>query len=271
MQRLQRERRVAHPGVAVVPVALAAGRLGQRGRRRRDRRAGRHVRQALDRQRRALRSARGTGGRGAARRPATSARSAASPPCARVVVVDVGRIQLRRPGERTVRASRRRAAWDRHIQHVRLRGCDLGQHRAHVHIGWCDRLLRDDLAAQLDEVLRGNRDKLLGIGAAVMHGGKGARLQRRVDVLRVRRALIDIARDRAGEAIVGRLAVRRSERRRRTRIANVGNALLPQNRRGRCGRTGTGATQHDDGLRIGRELGRRGLATFRVASDRPRH
>ncbi len=54
MQRLQRERRVAQPRVAVVPVALAAGRLGQRRRERRHRRAGRHVREALDRQRRAL-------------------------------------------------------------------------------------------------------------------------------------------------------------------------------------------------------------------------
>ena len=54
VQRLERERAVADPGVAVVPVALAARRLGQRGRQRRDRRAGRHVREALDRQRRAL-------------------------------------------------------------------------------------------------------------------------------------------------------------------------------------------------------------------------
>ena len=54
VQRLQRERRVAHPRVAVVPVALAAGRLGQRRGERRHRRPGRHVRQALDRQRRAL-------------------------------------------------------------------------------------------------------------------------------------------------------------------------------------------------------------------------
>ena len=54
VQRLQREGRVAHPRVAVVPVALAAGRLGQRGRQRGDRRAGRHVGQALDRERRAL-------------------------------------------------------------------------------------------------------------------------------------------------------------------------------------------------------------------------
>ena len=54
MQRLQRERRVAHPGVAVVPVALAARRLGQRGRQRRHRRAGRHVGQALDGEGRAL-------------------------------------------------------------------------------------------------------------------------------------------------------------------------------------------------------------------------
>ena len=54
VQRLQREGRVAQPRVAVVPVALAAGRLRQRGRQRRDRRAGRHVGEALDRQRRAL-------------------------------------------------------------------------------------------------------------------------------------------------------------------------------------------------------------------------
>ena len=54
VQRLEREGRVAHPRVAVVPVALAARRLGQRRRERRDRRAGRHVGQALDRERRAL-------------------------------------------------------------------------------------------------------------------------------------------------------------------------------------------------------------------------
>ena len=54
VQRLQGERRVAHPGVAVVPVALASGRLRQRRRERGHRRAGRHVREALDRQRRAL-------------------------------------------------------------------------------------------------------------------------------------------------------------------------------------------------------------------------
>ena len=54
VQRLEREGRVADPGEAVVPVALAAGRLGQRGRRRGDGRAGRHVGEALDRQRRAL-------------------------------------------------------------------------------------------------------------------------------------------------------------------------------------------------------------------------
>ena len=54
VQRLQREGRVAHPRVAVVPVALAARRLRQRRRQRGDGRAGRHVRQALDRERRAL-------------------------------------------------------------------------------------------------------------------------------------------------------------------------------------------------------------------------
>ena len=54
VERLERERRVAHPRVAVVPVALAARRLGQRGRERGDRRSGRHVREALDRERGAL-------------------------------------------------------------------------------------------------------------------------------------------------------------------------------------------------------------------------
>ena len=54
MQRLERERRVPHPGVSVVPVALAAWRLGQRRRGRGHGCACRHVRQPLDRQSRAL-------------------------------------------------------------------------------------------------------------------------------------------------------------------------------------------------------------------------
>ena len=82
VERLQRERRVAQPGVAVVPVALAPGRLGQRGRERRDGRARRHVGQALDRQRRALRAARASGDRAAARAPPTRARSGSCPPVA---------------------------------------------------------------------------------------------------------------------------------------------------------------------------------------------
>ena len=58
VQRVERERRVAHPGVAVVPVALAARRLRQRRREGRDRRTGRHVGEALDRERRALHGSR---------------------------------------------------------------------------------------------------------------------------------------------------------------------------------------------------------------------
>ena len=54
VQRLQRERRVPHPRVPVVPVPLPTGGLGQRRRQRRHRRPGRHVRQPLDRQRRPL-------------------------------------------------------------------------------------------------------------------------------------------------------------------------------------------------------------------------
>ena len=54
MERLEGERRVAHPRVAVVPVALAARGLGERCRQRRDGRPGRHVGQPLDREGRPL-------------------------------------------------------------------------------------------------------------------------------------------------------------------------------------------------------------------------
>ncbi len=54
VQRLQGECRVAHPRVAVVPVALAARGLGERGGQCRHGRAGRHVGEPLDHQRRAL-------------------------------------------------------------------------------------------------------------------------------------------------------------------------------------------------------------------------
>ncbi len=54
VERLQRERRVPDPGVAVVPVPLSARRLREGRGERRHRRAGRHVRQPLDRQSRAL-------------------------------------------------------------------------------------------------------------------------------------------------------------------------------------------------------------------------
>ncbi len=53
VERLQGEGRVAHPGVAVVPVALTTRRFRQRRRERRHGRSGRHVGQALDRERRA--------------------------------------------------------------------------------------------------------------------------------------------------------------------------------------------------------------------------
>ena len=52
-QRVDGERRVADPGVAVVPVALAADLLGQTGRGRGDERAGRRVGHQLERHRRA--------------------------------------------------------------------------------------------------------------------------------------------------------------------------------------------------------------------------
>ena len=53
-QRVERERGVADPRVAVVPVALAAELLGQRRGRRGHERAGRRVGEQLERQRRAV-------------------------------------------------------------------------------------------------------------------------------------------------------------------------------------------------------------------------
>ena len=85
VQAPQRERRVAHPAVAVVPVALAARRLRQRRRQRRDHRPGRRVGQALEHERRALQVlAPGMVGVGAGGQPlapvvARSARCARSP------------------------------------------------------------------------------------------------------------------------------------------------------------------------------------------------
>ena len=54
MERLEHEGRVAHPRVAVVPVALSARCLWEGGGESRDRRAGRHVGQTFDGERRAL-------------------------------------------------------------------------------------------------------------------------------------------------------------------------------------------------------------------------
>ena len=111
VQRLQRERGVAHPRVAVVPVALAARRLRQRRRQRGDRRAGRHVGQALDRQRRALdRLAPAVVGDPRAGR-ASRARSAIVASIRALRVVDVGRRrEALGPGQRAVRALARAAA-----------------------------------------------------------------------------------------------------------------------------------------------------------------
>ena len=107
VQRLQRERRVAHPGVAVVPVALAARRLRQRGRERGDRRAGRHVGEALDRERRALdRVAPAVVGDARPAEPAR-ARSAIVARDPRLGLVDVaGRGELLGPRERAVALAR---------------------------------------------------------------------------------------------------------------------------------------------------------------------
>ena len=100
VQAPQRERGVAHPAVAVVPVALAARRLRQRGRRRRHERAGGHEREALQHQRRALQViAPGMVGIGAFGQP----RCARSGSCGQVLLGLLGRARAAEPlgpGER---------------------------------------------------------------------------------------------------------------------------------------------------------------------------
>src|SRR3712207_8173599 len=59
-QGVDRERRVPYPGVAVVPVALAADLLGQAGRRCRDEAAGGGVGQELERDRRSVQDRKST-------------------------------------------------------------------------------------------------------------------------------------------------------------------------------------------------------------------
>ena len=118
VQAPQRERGVAHPAVAVVPVAFAVRRLRQRRRRRRDERAGRHEREPLQRQRRALAGDSARDGRDRCRRPASRARSGS---CAR------GTRRPARPcgGRRAPpsRRSRRSAARPRTSCDARARGC----------------------------------------------------------------------------------------------------------------------------------------------------
>ncbi len=105
VERLERQARVADPGEAVVPVALAADRLGQRRRRRGDDRARRPVGEALEHARAEAARARGAGRRRRRARPPRSARprpcprfASATPPAGR----GLGRIALlgRRPAQR---------------------------------------------------------------------------------------------------------------------------------------------------------------------------
>ena len=100
VERLQGEGRVAHPGEAVVPIALAPGGLGERGRQRGDRGAGWHVGEALDRQRRALdRLAPAVVGHPGAGEPVAPEVRGRGEPGVRIVDV-LGRRQLLGPRER---------------------------------------------------------------------------------------------------------------------------------------------------------------------------
>ena len=82
----------------------------------------------------------------------------------------------------------------------------------------------------------------------------------------IRLALLAVAEHGAGEAGILRLAGRCRQRGRGAGGADVDDALLPENRRARRRGGRAGGTEHDHGLRIGGELGCRGLAAFRVAA-----
>ena len=82
VQAPQRERRVADPAVAVVPVAFAVGGFGERGRRRGGDRSSRRIGEALEGQRRTLEAQHATGGPGSGRGRASAANGARSRPAA---------------------------------------------------------------------------------------------------------------------------------------------------------------------------------------------
>ncbi len=118
VQPPEREGRVAHPAVAVVPVALALRGLRQRGRRRRDGRTGGGVGEALERERRAVQMPHASDGPGSVRRRASRASSArcsrAAPPRPR------GRAG---PPVRAPNRARRIGARPRPACGVHARGC----------------------------------------------------------------------------------------------------------------------------------------------------
>ena len=109
----QHERRVPQPAVAVVPVALAAGRLGQRGRRRGDHRSGRSVGQPLERERGPLQvDLPGMIREATAADPLVPVRSRLGEPGLRLLAGRGRRVLA--PAESAERAAGRRACWSAH-------------------------------------------------------------------------------------------------------------------------------------------------------------
>ena len=94
-ERVDRERRVAQPAVAVVPVAHAADLLGERGRGRGDDAAGRRVGERLQRDRRAQHRVAPLAVVGAAGRP-VAARTRSCGRARRRPAADLGPRQVRR-------------------------------------------------------------------------------------------------------------------------------------------------------------------------------
>ncbi len=136
----------------------------------------------------------------------------------------------------------------------------------HVHIGRRDRLDRQHGAAEFLEVVGHDGGQLLGKRAAIVDRDDLAPLHHIVDVGGIRLALIEVAVDGAHVAVVLGFAVRCGELGRRGRRRDVHDPLLPQDRRTRGRGAGACGSDHDDGVRVGCEFGRRSLAALGVAA-----
>ena len=152
---------------------------------------------------------------------------------------------------------------ERHEDHVRRAGGDTGEHRAHVGRIRSDSFLGEDLSAVGLEGLLERPDELLGVGAAVMDGGRRLVPLHLGGVVGGKAGLLDVVRHDAQVAGETLGPVGRSERRRAGADADRRNACIPQDRSADAGAARAGRTECYEDLRVAGELARRELTAFR--------